>query len=393
MAARNWCFTLNADETKGEHISWTMPGADCPIRHWFDTGKIQYLVCQVERVRHTHLQGYVQFTCVKRLTGLKKLCAAAHWEPRKGTHDQAVAYCTKEESRVCGPWNIGYAKASQGKRNDLVAIGDMVKAKKTNAEIIEAIGASASKFAKNISFLRFVDMESSSDRQLQGVKVITLYGATGTGKTYAAINFIANSKDYYICEAPSHKDSKVWFDGYEGQSYLILDDFEGSFCSFRYILRLLDKYKLKIEIKGGFSWAVWTTVVITSNLHPSAWYTCASSPLERRLTTGGSEIRLVTEQGLYRRVDWQEHVIDEDDLPFCPSRPSSPAPAADAAVSADIPARPQTPVARPAATTTTSTDYSDDEFVPSSPPPTQPTQPYYVTDSVSLNGCTWAKNF
>jgi len=321
-----WCFTLNADESLGQDVTWTTVGAECPLISWMDAETIQYLVCQVERVGHVHIQGYIQFSSNKRLTALKKLNKVAHWEIRRGTHDQAKAYCMKEESRVAGPWELGTEKVNeQGKRNDLAAIGELVKAKKTNYEIIEAIGASASKFAKNIAFLRFVDMEATSDRQLQGVKVITLYGATGTGKTYSAINFIANSKDYYICEAPSHKDSKVWFDGYEGQSYLILDDFDGSFCSFRYVLRLLDKYKLKIEIKGGFIWAVWTTVVITSNIHPSSWYsTVDTAPLQRRLTEGGSEIRLITEQGCYKRVDWQEHMLDEDDLPFVPSRPSSP---------------------------------------------------------------------
>jgi len=325
-----WCFTLNADETKGEHITWAAAAKDvysCPLL-WFqcpDVG-MGYMICQVERVAHTHIQGYCEFTKNKRLSALKKLSKEAHWEIRKGTQEQAIAYCKKAESRINGPWEMGEAKANkQGKRNDLAAIGELVKAKKTNSEILEAIGASASKFAKNIAFLRFVDMETSSDRQLQGVKVITLYGPTGKGKTYSAINFIAGSKDYYICEAPSHKDSKVWFDGYEGQRYLILDDFDGSFCSFRYILRLLDKYKLKIEIKGGFIWAVWTTVIITSNIHPSAWYSSVSTaPLQRRLTEDGSEIRLITEQGVYKRVDWQENILDEDDLPFLPSRPSSP---------------------------------------------------------------------
>jgi len=352
MASRNWCFTLNANEADGEHIKWTTAGADCPVRAWLDCDQIQYLVCQVERVAHVHVQGYIQFTCVKRLAGLKKISPSAHWEFRRGTHAEAKAYCMKPESRVLGPWELGEEKDSQGKRNDLEAIGALVKAKKTNFEIVEELGASASKFAKHIAFLRFVDMETSSDRQLQGVKVTTLYGATGTGKTYAAINFIAGSKDYYICEAPSHKDSKVWFDGYEGQHTLIIDDFDGSFCSFRYMLRLLDKYKLKVEIKGGFSWAVWTTVVITSNIHPSGWYSSVdTAPLQRRLTEGGSEIRLITEQGCYKRVDWTEHVLDEDDQQFLPSRASSPAAAVDPLADTTTAANEEPAV--PAATTTT----------------------------------------
>ena len=39
---RNWVFTVNANEEKGEHIMWITPGIECPIAKWFDEGKIQY---------------------------------------------------------------------------------------------------------------------------------------------------------------------------------------------------------------------------------------------------------------------------------------------------------------------------------------------------------------
>ena len=83
--------------------------------------------------------------------------------------------------------------------------------------------------------MRFTVGEQESDRQLQGVRVLCLYGPTGTGKTYAAINLIANRRDYYIAECPSSRGSKLWFDGYEGQKTLVLDDFSGDFCDFRFL--------------------------------------------------------------------------------------------------------------------------------------------------------------
>lgn len=310
---KNWCFTLNANEDAGEHITWPCPGSECPISGWVAAGDIEYMVCQVEKVAHVHIQGYIQFKKNMRLTALKRISAAAHWELRRGSHTDARDYCKKPDSRVNGPWEFGTERDSQGKRTDLEAIGALVKARKTNYEIVEACGASASKFAKHIGFLRFTYTEADSDRQLQGVRVIVLYGASGKGKTYAAVNFIAGNKDYYICEAPSHASSKLWFDGYEGQRTLILDDFEGSFCQFRFLLRLLDVYKLKVEVKGGHAWAVWTTVVITSNTHPSAWYSnMDTAPLKRRI----NEIRLMEHQGTYKRIDWTEHVLDDDYVNF-----------------------------------------------------------------------------
>lgn len=314
---RNWCFTWNADEENMEDFKWSDVGAACPCAGWPDAEpKIAYLVCQVERAPetgHVHVQGYIQFKAPMRMAALKKLCDSAHWEPRFGTHDQAKAYCMKEDSRVNGPWELGQELGGQGKRNDLEAIVNLVKAKRTNLEIFDEVGSAAARWGKQICFARFTFSESDSDRQLQGVRVLVLYGATGAGKTYAAINLIAGGKDYYICEAPSHKDSKVWFDGYETQKTLILDDFEGSFCAYRYLLRLLDKYKLKIEVKGGHAWACWTTVVITSNIHPSGWYSGVDlAPLRRRLT----EIRLCEQQGAYKKVDFDEHLLDQDFVNF-----------------------------------------------------------------------------
>ena len=54
-----------------------------------------------------HVQGYVAFKCNKRLSILKKVHPTAHWERRKGTHNDARAYCSKEDTRVAGPWEIG----------------------------------------------------------------------------------------------------------------------------------------------------------------------------------------------------------------------------------------------------------------------------------------------
>lgn len=100
----------------------------------------------------------------------------------------------------------------------------------------------------------------------------------------------------------------MWFDGYSGQKTLILDDFSGDFCNYRFLLRLLDCYKMKIEVKGGHAWAVWTTVVITTNVHPSGWYPHVdTTPLQRRI----KEIRMSTEKGYYQLFDWNERSLGD----------------------------------------------------------------------------------
>lgn len=223
-----------------------------------------------------------------------------------------------------GPFELG-ERPEPGKRNDIKEIFKEVKAGKTNGELLEITDGTAARYERMIKFMRFTHNEQQSDRQLQGVRVLVLWGATGAGKTYAAVNVIANGTDYYIAEAPSVKGSKLWFDGYEGQRILILDDFDGDYCTMAYLKRLLDKYKLKIEVKGGFAWATWTTVIITSNHHPADWYkgngvqVVDTSPLERRI----AEIRYCEHQGAYKVQNWDKSFVGEDFVDYvCPASPN-----------------------------------------------------------------------
>ena len=57
--------------------------------------------------------------------------------PRRGTHEQALQYVTKQESRINGPWFYG-EPVKQGTRTDLHEMYTAVKERKTNAEILEA---------------------------------------------------------------------------------------------------------------------------------------------------------------------------------------------------------------------------------------------------------------
>lgn len=72
--------------------------------------KVSYLIYQVEEAPKTgkhHLQLYAQMTCPMSLGSMKKIFGEGHYESRQGTHEEAAAYCSKEETRVEGPWELG----------------------------------------------------------------------------------------------------------------------------------------------------------------------------------------------------------------------------------------------------------------------------------------------
>jgi len=318
--SRNWCFTRQLDQREHAFMEGAAAAGVQPCQEelWFlpCMAQIKSLVFQFERcptTKRIHMQGFVQFVNPKGLKMVKQLLGnEPHMETMRGTVAEAVAYCRKTESRLFGPYLLGEEPSGgQGKRTDLEALREMVKERKPALDIIEA-DAKFARYEKQINFMRFAYMESLSDRQASGVDVKVFYGATGTGKTFTAVNYCCQNKDYYIAECPSQKNSKLWFNGYEGQRTLILDDFSGDYCTMDFLKRLLDCYKLKVEFKGGFVWACWTTVIITTNYMPEAWYTNGLNvvnvdPLKRRI----KHIYEFLPDRLYTELTWAgEHLGD-----------------------------------------------------------------------------------
>lgn len=52
-----------------------------------------------------HLQGVAKFLFPKSWTQVRAMLPTAWWSVMLGTKEEAIAYCTKEFSRVAGPWH------------------------------------------------------------------------------------------------------------------------------------------------------------------------------------------------------------------------------------------------------------------------------------------------
>jgi len=69
---------------------------------------------------------------------------------------------------------------------------------------------------------------------------------------------------------PKDPRTKFW-DGYNGQQHVVIDEFRGS-IDISHMLRWLDRYPVIVEVKGSSTCLVATTIWITSNLDPRDWY-------------------------------------------------------------------------------------------------------------------------
>lgn len=270
MTARAYCFTEFKQLDYEPILTRAKEDPQC-----------NFIIVQKERSPTTdaeHLQGYIQFSSPQRMARVKRIVSkSTHIERSKGSSQQNVEYCSKEQTRLEGPWQWGQV-TSQGMRRDLKTLVEQVQQNKSNLEIYEENPVGFVKWKKYIGHARNMELAKRSAK-FRTVETIVLYGDAGTGKTRYAME---REKSIYI--VPDPEGNRVWFDGYEGQEAILIDDFYG-WIKYHYLLRILDGYQIRLQTKGGFVHGCWNRVYITSNKHPREWYKIGfTAALKRRIT-------------------------------------------------------------------------------------------------------------
>lgn len=256
MRSRNWCFTLNN------------PQEDEIPKDWEHT----YIIYQLEQGENgtEHFQGYIRFKNPRSLSSCKRINSRAHWEVRKGTHKQARDYCLKSDTKIGETIQDG-EEPEQGKRSDLEAIRLDIESGAQDLEIADNYFGQWCRYGKAFRQYRIMKMP----RKTWKPQVTVIYGATGTGKTRLAAE---RYPDAYW------KENSRWWDGYDNHDTVIIDEFYG-WLPYAQLLRILDRYPMTVEVKGGAVNFVPKRIIITSNQRPDRWYSYEYPQLERRIDT------------------------------------------------------------------------------------------------------------
>lgn len=254
-----WCFTYNNPACAAEHF----------IRV-FKAAGASYIVFGEEKAPETgtpHWQGYVEFDKLKRFGQVRRIVEGLHVEYRIGTQQQAIDYC-KGLSAGKTPNEVVHEDGTPtpnvaGRRNDLLAAVATLKEGGIRA-VAEDHPGTLVKYTRGMLFL------DSVIRRRKPVPQVTLcFGPSDSGKTR-----------YFFDNAPED-DSWVmpvsdglWFDGYFGEKWALIDEFDGrcNKVTLRVLLRVLDRYPVRVQIKGAFTPFTPEHIVITTNIHPRLWY-------------------------------------------------------------------------------------------------------------------------
>jgi len=244
-------------------------------RYWIGTiPEAEWVPCLQEGTQHIHgqleqgattayrhWQLVVSFAKKKSLSQVR-ICfgGRGHWEPTRS--DAARLYVLKEDTRCAEPFEFGSLSIRRAESTDWGLVLESAKTG-TYTEIppdvlvryYSAINRITADFAKPA----FIERQC-----------IVLYGLTGVGKSKRAWD--EAGPDAY----PKCPRSKFWC-GYRGESNVVVDEFRGG-IDIGHLLRWLDRYPVRVEVKGSSRVLVACKFWITSNLHPREWYPGLDSP-------------------------------------------------------------------------------------------------------------------
>ncbi len=275
MTSRGWVFTIN-NYTEGQIKRG---------RVWLETAECIGISAGLEigKEETPHIQGYVRLGKSVRKSHFQKIigpgkCGSNKFWMTKANADWTdnAKYTSKDDNVV---WHKVPPESEQGKRNDLGDFREAVKRGADDMELFDKHIDVLAKYPKLESRLKQSFMKEST-RPFRRVEVHVRWGEAGTGK----------SREPYELGAYKWNDYEDgWWDGYDGEKAILIDDFYGG-IKYTKLLTILDGYQERLKIKGGFTYANWDTIYITSNQHPDDWYPSIICPkmraaLNRRITS------------------------------------------------------------------------------------------------------------
>jgi len=240
MSYRRWMFTINnytnQDEIEAQNLLCT------------------YLMYGREIAPTTgtpHMQGFVVFANTRRFSAVSRLFGGrAHWDAARGTNQEAFDYCSKDGDIVeYGTMPMrGRSTAYSACCQEVLGGVQPNDIARTNPEVFVRYGRG----------LRDLCNAVSTPYEHTDVRGIWIVGRPGTGKSRYARDTYKDS--LYL------KQQNKWFDNYNGEETILLDDFDkAGDCLGHHLKIWTDRYACTGETKGSQVCLKHHRFVVTTN--------------------------------------------------------------------------------------------------------------------------------
>lgn len=242
---RSWVFTVNnytpEDEQRIQrfataHSKWCIYGRELAP----STGT-------------PHLQGAITLINAIGFNSLKRnIHPSAHLEVMVKEAKTNQDYCKKDDNY----WEFGQVP-EQGKRKDIDEVRDMVKRRLPMRAICESASSYQAIRTAEVMY-RYVPLPPR-----ENVQNTWICGPSGSGKSHLARVFAPTAYVKFLAG---------WWDGYAGEKKVILDDFRAPDSPLSDLLRLMDNWPYRGNIKGSSVGIAATEIIVTSIFLPWELY-------------------------------------------------------------------------------------------------------------------------
>jgi len=238
--SRYWLLTIPQEW----FVPYLPPGVQC-IRGQLERGDGGFL----------HWQLCLALVSKGTLSRVRDIFGPYHAEPTRSV--AAREYVWKLDTRVAGTqFELGTWAVQRNSATDWESIRNLAR-----TGDLDAIPADI--FVRCYHQLRSIRSAYVQPIAMER-RCSVFWGRTETGKSRRAWEE-AGSEAYSKC--PRTK----WWDGYGCQENVVIDEFRGT-IDVSHLLRWLDRYPVRVEIKGGSVPLSAKSFWITSNLDPRLWY-------------------------------------------------------------------------------------------------------------------------
>lgn len=280
--AVRWCCTWNNPNTEGDTLEELLKSRSNVKGFAFQM--------EVGESGTKHFQMYLEFTSAVYntavMTALNTRSIATF--ACNGSKAQCIAYCTKNDTRVEGPWLYGTCndgKPGQGRRSDIdILARKVIDAGGLTSELIEENPGMVAKYAKGINWMMTdLKYQRAKERELEEWKkklaqykageevgqeqrkLIFFFGPSGVGKTTLA-KF--HAVEHYNKLPYMKSGGNKWWDHYHDEDIVLVDEWRKDFGTLEAFNDLTNLGPKLVEFKGGCCPLLAECMLFTSNSHP-----------------------------------------------------------------------------------------------------------------------------
>lgn len=270
-ASKHWIFTIHDPDLQSDALQQRL-----------DAIRDSKYIFQLEagELGRPHFQGYIVLASKQRISYLRRCVSPrGHYEVARGSPEQNVKYCSKEEGQLEPPRLRGLALhgknagVGRGRRRDLEDAVELL-GREGISGVVERFPVVWVLHHRGLQALH--DIRGRHRNLPQQPEVVWIYGPSGTGKSTLAA---------YMEPRAYRKNNSKWWDSYDSHLAVVWDDFSGGY-PFRDLLVALDRFAVSVETKGSSRQLLAEKFIFTTNQPPWDFYHGVedTTPLIRRIT-------------------------------------------------------------------------------------------------------------